>query len=239
VGTSAAWNCAGPAAAAGPAQFLAALVPTSPGDLDLIGSVTAAGTVTLISANSVVVQDTSTVSGTSLQMNAPLTSVHGTLKPGGNGGIGSATATGDLFIGSTGSVQMDVASLTSFDTLNVTGVATTASAASLQFVDLTGGTATGSFTPTSLGSGSSLTFGLPAANWSVSGTQPYLVTIGALPPPPPPPVTPDPLPFEEVINQVTTFATLFLQEAQAQQEDEAKENQIGKDDIVITETARK
>ncbi len=236
----------GPAAAAlVGGQFLAALVPTSPGDLDLVGNVTAAGTVTLISPDSVVVQDTSTVSGTSLQMNAPLTSVHGTLKPGGNGGIGSANVAGDLFIGGTGSVQIDVASLTSFDTLNVTGVATTAAAASLQLVDLTGGTATGSFTPTSLGAGSSLTFGLPAANWSASATQPYVVTIGAVVPPPPPPppapapVAPEPLPTEEVVNQVTTFATLFLQEAQAQQEEEAKENEIGKDDIVITETACK
>lgn len=228
-----------PVAAAGPAQFVAALVPTSPGDLDLIGSVTAIGTVTLISANNVVVQDTSTVSGTSLQMNAPLTSVFGTLKPGGSGGIGSATATGDLFIGSTGSVQMDVASLTSFDTLNVTGAATTTSTAALQFVDGTGGTSTGSFTPTSLGGGSSLSFKLPSTNWSVSGTQPYVVTIGLPPPPPAPAPIAEPLPLEEVINQVTTFATLFLQEAQAQQEEEAKDNAIGKDDIVITETACK
>jgi hypothetical protein len=228
----------GPLAALVGGQFLAALVPTSPGDLDLIGNVTAAGTVMLASPNSVVVQDTSTVSGSSLQMNAPTTSVFGTLKPGGNGGIGAANVSGDLFIGGAGTVQMDVASLASFDTLNVTGVATTDSVAALKLVDLTGGTATGSFTPTSLGSGSSLTFGLPATNWSVTGTQPYLVTIGAVLPPPPPPVT-ETLPTEEVVNQVTTFATLFLQEAQAQQEEEAKENAIGKDDIVITETACK
>jgi filamentous hemagglutinin family protein len=44
---------------------------------------------------------------------------------------------------------------------------------------------------------------------------------------------------QQVSNQVVSFANLFVQEAQAQQRQDKKENQVGQDDIVITDTSCK
>lgn len=220
----------------------------APADLDLIGHVTAGGALTLSSPSNIYVQNTSYVSGTSLSLVAPLTTVYGKLKPGGAGGIGSATVTGDLLFANGGTMELDVASLTSFDTLDVSGIATTDASSFVTVKDLTGGTLSGTFGPTTLGTGSSLAFSLPTL-WTVSTGQPYLISaVVAPPPPPPPPPPPAPAPVSEVLppdekeaveeanNNVTTFLALFQQEA-AQQEQEAKKNEIGKDDIVVTDTA--
>jgi hypothetical protein len=41
---------------------------------------------------------------------------------------------------------------------------------------------------------------------------------------------------QQVLNQVVTFATLFIQEAQAQADQDKKKSDFGKDDIVLTDT---
>jgi hypothetical protein len=48
-----------------------------------------------------------------------------------------------------------------------------------------------------------------------------------------------PLQTPEVNGQVVIFSQLFLQESERQQQQDKKENQIGKDDIVVTDTACK
>jgi hypothetical protein len=62
-----------------------------------------------------------------------------------------------------------------------------------------------------------------------------MVALVRLPPPPPPPPPPT---TGQVNNQVVTFAQLFVQEALRQQDD-SKDKDIGRDDIVVTDTACK
>jgi len=219
---------------------LAATALAMPTDLDVIGSVTAGGMATLKSDTAILVQDTATVSGTTIDLLAPTTTLNGVLQPGGAGGIGAVNVSGDLFVGNTGTIQMDVASLTSFDTLDVTGTATTDAATSLKVVDLSGGTLSGSFSPASVGSGSSLAFSVPAY-WSVtpmSALSPYVITAGLAPAPAP---APAPLPAlteqeaaeQQLTSQVVQFASLFVEESERQEDEDA----MGKDDIVFTDTA--
>lgn len=223
--------------------ILTLVPPTEPTDLDVQGNVTAAGSVTLSSSTQILVQAGAEVSGTTLQLDAPLTSVYGKLLPGGRGGIGSVTATGDLAFLEGGTMEMDVASTSSFDTLYVMGAATTDSASAIHVKDLTGNTLAGSFRPTTLGPGSSLAFSLPTA-WSVSAGQPYEITAAVAPtpvasPPPPPAAPPPGTPVveeakQETNNTLTTFLELFEQEVARQEDDK---DRIGKDDIVLTDTA--
>lgn len=216
------------------------VAPSDPNDLDLIGNVTAAGAVNLSSDTQVLVQGTSTVSGTSINFDTPMTSVYGKLLPGGAGGIGAVTATGDLQFLQGGTMEMDVASLTSFDTLQVAGMAMTDSASAVMVKDLSGGTLSGSFQPTTLGGSSILSFALPQG-WTVSSGQPYVITAA---PAPAPVASPSPAPApgtpqveeakQETNNTLTTFLDLFEQEVERQEDDK---DRIGKDDIVVTDTA--
>lgn len=216
------------------------VAPSDPSDLDLIGNVTAAGAVNLASSTQVLVQGTSAVSGTSINFDTPMTSVYGKLLPGGAGGIGAVTATGDLQFLQGGTMEMDVASLTSFDTLQVAGMAMTDSASAVMVKDLSGGTLSGSFQPTTLGGSSILSFALPQG-WTVSSGQPYVITAA---PAPAPVASPSPAPApgtprveeakQETNNTLTTFLDLFEQEVERQEDDK---DRIGKDDIVVTDTA--
>ena len=69
-----------------------------------------------------------------------------------------------------------------------------------------------------------------------------LVAQAGYPPPPPPPPPPAPAPGADAQgaqqvtnNQVVTFAELFVQMSDQQQE--ADDRRIGKDDIVVTDSA--
>lgn len=219
------------------APIVAAMVPTSAGDLDVQGNVTAGNSLTLAAPGSVVIQDTSTVTGSSISLVAPLTTVFGTLQPGGAGGIGTVRASGDLTFAGSGTMQLDVASLSSFDQLVAGGTVSTGSTTSLKVIDQTGGTLSGSFSPLSVGSASSVAFTVPT-NWVVTPMtvdSPYVITAAAttVPPPPSEPAgSTDPF-VQQVNDQLVTFAELFVEESQRQ--DEVK--RIGKDDIVVTDTA--
>jgi filamentous hemagglutinin family protein len=205
------------------------------GDLNLLGNVTAAKSATLSGGTDVVVKETSTVTAPTVSFVAPLTTVRGKLQPGGAGGIGTVRASGSLAFAGAGTMQLDVASLTSFDQLVAGGTVNTASTTALQVVDQSGGTLVGSFSPVSAASGSAITFAVPA-NWFVTpitSVSPYIITAGATPAPAPvatATVTGDAL---QVNDQLVTFAKVFLEEAGRQ--DEVK--RIGKDDIVVTDTA--
>ncbi|HEX7888844.1 MAG TPA: filamentous hemagglutinin N-terminal domain-containing protein [Ramlibacter sp.] len=228
-----------PAALTAPSQLLASVpTATGTGDLDVQGSVTAGNSIALTSGTNVVVQDTATLTAPSISLVAPLTTVFGTLQPGGAGGIGTVRASGDLFFGATGTMQFDVASLSVFDRLVAGGTVSTATTTALQVVDRSGGTLAGSFSPVSAGQGSDIAFTVPA-NWFVTPittVSPYIITAGA---PPAPAPAPAPVPTTtatgdalQVNDQLVTFARLFVQEAERQ--DEVK--RIGKDDIVVTDT---
>jgi hypothetical protein len=175
-------------------------VPTA--GLDLIGHVTAGNMLSLTSTSNVVVQGTSNVSARDMQFDAPVTTVHGTLKPGGLGTIGTATASGDLSFVGTGSAQIDVASLTSFDTVVAAGAISTAPTTSLQVLDRSGGTIpAGSFQPVTAASGP-VTYKLPVT-WGVSPTNPYVI-LTALPPAPSPVPGPVPGPVPVTVTVTVT-----------------------------------
>jgi hypothetical protein len=196
---------------------------TLSGGLDVIGNVTAGGKATLASDMGVTIQDTSTVTASTIALQTPQTLVYGTLQPGGAGGIGSVTASGGVQFAGSGSMQLDVASLSSFDTLNAAGDLLSDATSGIKVVDLTGGQLSGSFTPVSGGSASSLGFFLPAS-WTVSPSSPYVINAASTAPTGA---------QQQVLGEVVTFASLFLAEAERQEDEQA----IGKDDIVFTDTA--
>lgn len=221
-------------------NIMSLVPPPEPSDLDLIGNVTASGSVTLTSDTQILVQATSAVSGASLMLDAPVTSVYGKLLPGGAGGIGAVNVNGDISFLQGGTMEMDVASTSSFDTLYVMGAATTDSASAILVKDLTGNTLAGSFQPTTLGPGSALAFALPSA-WTVSSGQPYVITAAVAPTPVAAPPAPAPASTPQVEeakqesnNTLTTFLDLFNEEVERQEGDK---DRIGKDDIVVTDTA--
>ena len=210
-------------------------MPTAVGDLDVIGNVFAGNRVSLSSDSAVVIQAGAAVSAPTLEFNAPLTTVYGKLKPGGIGGIGTARATGTLHFAGAGTAELDVASLTSFDQLIAGGDFITDATTSLTMNDLSGGTLVGSFQPVSAGAGSSLSYTLPTA-WSVSATNPFVVIAGVPPAPAPIPApAPSPVSSEQAaalqtINQVIEFASQF---------EKKKDEEVGKDNIVVTDVSCK
>lgn len=210
-------------------QALATSTSMSFSGLDVIGNVTAGGTATLASDMGVIVQDSSTVTASAIALETPQTLVYGTLQPGGAGGIGSVTASGGVMFAGSGTMQLDVASLSSFDTLKAVDDIVSDASTGIKVVDLTGGQLSGSFSPVSGGSGSALSFFLPTS-WSVTTATPYVISAVAAPPPP---VVGDPGAEQQVLGEVVTFASLFVAESERQEE----EQDIGKDDIVFTDTA--
>lgn len=214
------------------------LAATSAGDLDVIGNVFAGNRVALTSGSAVVIQAGAAVSAPTLEFNAPLTTVHGKVKPGGVGGIGTARATGTLHFAGAGTAELDVVSLTSFDQLIAGGNLITDATTSLAMNDLSGGTLAGSFQPVSAGSGSAPSYTLPAA-WSASATNPFVIIAGPVPAPGPAPA-PVPAPAAgpitseqaaalQTISQVVEFARQF----------EDKNEEVGKDNIVVTDASCK
>lgn len=207
-------------------QALATSTSMSFSGLDVIGNVTAGGTATLASDMGVIVQDSSTVTASAIALETPQTLVYGTLQPGGAGGIGSVTASGGVKFAGSGTMQLDVASLSSFDTLKAVDDIVSDAGTGIKVVDLTGGQLSGSFSPVSGGSGSALSFFLPTS-WSVTAATPYVISAVAAP------VVGDAGAEQQVLSEVVTFASLFVAESERQEE----EQDIGKDDIVFTDTA--
>nr|WP_167772554.1 filamentous hemagglutinin N-terminal domain-containing protein [Ramlibacter henchirensis] len=223
---------------------LSAMGPSPAGGVDLIANVIAGNLVSLTSGSSVVVQSTSLVSAPTIQFNAPQTDVYGKVKPGGLGAIGMARASGNLSFRGTGTAELEVASLTSFDQIVAGGVVSTDPTTGLKVLDLTGGKLSGTFQPVSA-SGSSPTYALPAL-WTVSSSNPFAVVAG-LPPAPLPPapapapapvVAPAPVPATDGTTQQTAGEVVAFAEQFTEQRKEGEER-AGKDDIVLTETSCK
>lgn len=165
----------------------------------------------------------------------------GAISPAGVGSAGTLMLDASLLMRGGSTYAADILDGSTHDTLQVTGSVATGGNVLVNF--LPGASFPVGQTFTILQSGSLDASTLPAVSQPalapvVSGNNLLLAAVAPFPVIPSAPIT-EPLPTEEVTNQVTTFATLFLQEAQAQQEEEAKDNAIGKDDIVITETACK
>jgi hypothetical protein len=151
----------------------------------------------------------------------------GTISPGGAGAVGTLTLTGNLILESGSTLAVDFASAASHDKLSVSGAATTGGAVAVNL--LAGGAVPpGSYTVLQAASldASGLPSVTPTAFEPVASGSDLLLVVGAAPPAPSVPPTGQ--------NDVVIFAELFVKEA-TKQENENK----GKDDIVITDTACK
>lgn len=168
----------------------------------------------------------------------------GTLAPGGAGTVGTLTLTGNLIMESGSTVATDLLSTSSFDQLAVSGTARTGGSYTVNYLPGTSFSAGDSFAVLQASALDAST--LPTVNageLSVGNSGNSLVLRANAPFPPAPAPAPAPVPdatapaVQVVTNQVVTFMNLFLQEAEQQQQQEAKENEIGRDDIVVTDTA--
>jgi filamentous hemagglutinin family protein len=174
----------------------------------------------------------------------------GTIAPGSTGATGTFSIFGNLVMQSGSTVATDVLSTSSYDAVAVSGTAITGGSYAVTYLPGAFFAAGDTFSVLRAGVLDATT--LPTVNVAglvpqPSGNDLLLVATSAFPvaaPPPPPPPAAVPLAEQEVAeqqveSQVVTFANLFIQESQQQQEDEAKDNEIGKDDIVVTDTACK
>jgi filamentous hemagglutinin family protein len=172
----------------------------------------------------------------------------GTIAPGGSGATGTFSIFGNLLMQSGSTIATDVLNTSSYDAVAVSGTAITGGSYAVTY--LPGAFFAAGDTFNVLRAGVLHATTLPTVNVPQLVSQPsgndlLLVAAAAVPavtsPPPPPPVplAEQEVAEQEVTSQVVTFANLFVQQAQQQQEDEAKDNEIGKDDIVVTDTACK
>lgn len=168
----------------------------------------------------------------------------GTISPGGTGTVGTLTLSSSLIMEAGSTVATDLLSTASHDSLVVSGTARTGGNYAVTYQPGATFSAGDVFSMLQAGALDATTLPTVSAGElspSTRGSEFVLVANAPFPavpaPPPPPPPAPAAPEVEQVNNQVITFAQLFLQEALMQQEKEARENQIGKDDIVVTDVA--
>jgi filamentous hemagglutinin family protein len=171
----------------------------------------------------------------------------GTIAPGGVGSVGTLAVSGNLVMEAGSTYAADVLNTSSHDLLKVDGLATTGGGFAVTYLSGASFSAGQTF-PMLQASGLTAT-SLPTVDKTeltatATTTELQLLAVAPYPTPAPAPApapvtTTEEQAAEVVINQVTQFAQLFLEEAQQQQEEEKKETQIGKDDIVVTDTACK
>lgn len=166
----------------------------------------------------------------------------GTIAPGADGTVGTFTVDANLLMQSGSQLKTDIASSTAYDLLRVTGAAQSGGAIAVNYLPgaaFDAGTALRVLQSTALDATTLPTVNVPHFNLAANATDLLMVANTAFPVPPPPPPPPSQVNSQEILqinNQVVTFAQLFVQEALTQQQEEAEENRIGKDDIVITDT---
>lgn len=163
---------------------------------------------------------------------------YGTIAPGGEGTVGTLTLDGSLVMQPGSSIATDLASTTSFDVLKVTGSVTTGGSYAINYLPgASFGTGTsfrvlesGALDATTLPSVS-----VPELSAAASGNDLLLVAGKDFPSVPPPAAPQEEQAAQQMNNQVVTFAELFIEEAEKQDE----EKRIGRDDIVVTDTSCK
>jgi filamentous hemagglutinin family protein len=157
----------------------------------------------------------------------------GTIAPGGGGAVGTLTLTGNLVMESGSTYAADLVNPGSHDVLQVTGATTAGGGFAVNYLD--GATFSvgdvfrmiQSGSPTAAGS----TPGVdkPHLSGRLSGSEVQLVAAMAYPS--------EITAVQQANNQAVTFADLFVQMAEQQQLEDKKDTRIGKDDIVVTDTA--
>lgn len=174
----------------------------------------------------------------------------GTIAPGGVGSVGTLTVDANLVMEAGSTYAADVLNATSHDVLKVEGLATTGGSFAVNY--LSGATFSAGQVFSMLQASGVTATTLPTVDKTeltatATTTELQLLAMAPFPTPIPAPApapaveptTTEEQAAEVVTNQVTQFAQLFLQEALQQLEEDKKETQIGKDDIVVTETACK
>lgn len=157
----------------------------------------------------------------------------GTINAGSIGGTGTLTIEGALAMQSGSTLGVDLESTTNFDVVKVTGTAATGGTVAVNLLPGGGFLQGDSFAVIQAGSLDAST--LPAVNKpeltaAASGSNLVLVAQAAVLPG-------NSAETMEVGNQVVQFANLFVQESEQQRLDEVRENRIGRDDIVVTDTS--
>jgi filamentous hemagglutinin family protein len=169
----------------------------------------------------------------------------GTIAPAGVGTIGTLTLNANLVMESGSTLAADLLNTSSYDNLVVTGSTTSGGGVAVNYLTGAAFSAGDRFRvvqSASLDATTLPTVSQPQLLSQANGSDLLLVAISGYPPPPPPPPAP-PAPVappdqvnaqQQTNNQVVTFAELFVQMAEQQQDDKKG---IGKDDIVVTDTA--
>lgn len=166
----------------------------------------------------------------------------GTIAPGDLGAVGTLTLDAHLVMEAGSTYAADLLNTGSHDRLVVTGGATSGGSIAANYLPGTTFAAGDSFRvlqSSTLDPAALPTVNKPELAAQASGNDLLLVANAAFPvAPPPPPPAPAPNADlqnaqQQANNQVATFAELFV----AMSEEQDRENRIGKDDIVITETA--
>lgn len=160
----------------------------------------------------------------------------GTIAPGGIGTIGTLTLDASLMMESGSTYAADLLNAGSHDRLVVTGSAKSGGNFAVNYLSGAAFAAGDSFTMMQTGGLDATTLpgvDQPELKSQASGNDLLLVATAGYPPAPAPMLPPD---VEDAVqqsnNQVVTFADLFVKMAEEQDKD-----RIGKDDIVITDTA--
>jgi len=172
----------------------------------------------------------------------------GKIAPAGVGTVGTLTLNANLVMESGSTLAADLLNTSSYDNLVVTGSTTSGGGVAVNYLSGATFAAGDSFRvvqSASLDATTLPTVDQPELRSQAGGNDLLLVAVSGYPPPPPPPSAPPPPPApvappdqvnaqQQTNNQVVTFAELFVQMSEQQQEDKKG---IGKDDIVVTDTA--
>jgi filamentous hemagglutinin family protein len=162
----------------------------------------------------------------------------GTIAPGGAGTVGTLNVAGNLVMEPGSTVAIDLLNTGAYDKVQVSGTAVTGGTIAVNALP-GAGYAVGDVFDVLQASVVDSSAAMPASDRpdlsvAVSATAAQLVA-GTPVTPPPPASSGDALtaPEQQVLGELVTFAELFVEEAQRQ--DEVR--RIGKDDIVVTDTA--
>lgn len=163
---------------------------------------------------------------------------YGTIAPGGEGTVGTLTLDGSLAMQSGSTVATDLLGASSFDVLKVSGTTTTGGSYAINYLpgaSFAAGTTfrvleSGALDATTLPSVS-----VPELSAASSGNDLLMVAGKDFPSAPPPAAPQEQQAAQQMNNQVVTFAELFIEESEKQDE----EKRIGRDDIVVTDTSCK
>jgi filamentous hemagglutinin family protein len=178
------------------------------------------------------------LSGTAITLSSSATYLNAsTLKPGGVGGIGSLSVSGNLTL-TNSTVAMDVASPTSYDTVNVSGILNAFTAGeTISVADLSGGVTVGPLSGAMVTAGS-MTGSPPVfsgpANWTMATTVSTSTTLNVTAAAAPVVVAATTTPTTSVMPGVTVaeFIENFQAALQAQQ-DSADAPDKAKDTLVV------